>query len=372
MPTPRLSKTEANRRYKLIEGCLADGHPPPGRAGISGIVGAITAAGVADGKSRGASRSWYEAARVAIGHDPDWSLYPSAKPKDDDEITLPTFADEDISALEILGHMGKRFEQRVKHAESLSWFEIGVKSDKPLGLAVVGDPHLGSNGCNVPLLLRDVELMAQTEGVRSINIGDTVDGWGGRLIHLYAENDVSKQTERTLARWFLQDAGIPWIAWLEGNHDMMSAEFTTHMRAINASLVPMLNWEAKFVLKFPSRDVRCSFAHNHKGTSIYNPLHGQKREALWGEDADLIVAGHHHNAAQTVEELQDGRIVTMARVRGYKWLDDHATIHGFRNNEHGATQLFVINPKAESPTDLITGFMDLKRGCDYLTYLRAG
>lgn len=370
MPTPRLSRDVAQKRYGLIEGFLREGHPPPGRAGTSGILGAITEAAIADGKSKNAARSWFDAARSVIGHDPDWSLYPGAKPKDD-KIEFPTFADDDISAEEILDHMEKRFQQRVKHAESLHWFEIGVKSDEPVGLAVVGDPHMGSNGCNVTLLRRDVDLMKNTPGVGAVNIGDTADNWGGRLVQLYAENDVSRQTERRISRWFLQDSGIPWWLWLKGNHDSMDGEFSTYLTAINASVVPMLDWEAKFVLKFPSRDVRCSFAHNHKGTSIYNPLHGQKREALWGEDADLYVAGHHHTAAQAVEELQDGRLVTMARVRGYKWLDDHATIHGFRNNEHGATQLFVINPKAESPTDLITGFMDLKRGCDYLTYLRA-
>ena len=42
------------------------------------------------------------------------------------------------------------------------------------------------------------------------NIGDTVDNWGGTLTRLYADNDVSRQTERRLACWFLEEAGIPW------------------------------------------------------------------------------------------------------------------------------------------------------------------
>ena len=289
----------------------------------------------------------------------------------EDKIELPEFEDDDVDAEVILDHMEERFTQRKKFNESQTWFKIGVPSDDVVGLAVVGDPHIGSNSCNVPLLRRDAKLMAQTPGLHALNIGDTTDNWVGSLMRLYADNDVSKQTERRLARWFLQDSGIPWRVWVMGNHDTMDAGFANYLYSLNASTVAMVDWQAKFRLAFPSREVRVNAAHNHKGTSIYNRLHGQKREALWGEHADIIVAGHHHNWASTQEELDDGRVVTMCRARGYKWLDSHATKNGFRNNEHGATILFVIDPKAKTPLGLVKPFADLEEGCEFLTWKRS-
>ena len=294
------------------------------------------------------------------------------KIQEQEDYKLPTFPDDDIYAEEILDHMQRRFKQRVEHDQALNWFKINIKSNLPIGLVVVGDPHLGSNGCNIELLRSDVDIMSNTDGVYAVNIGDTVDNWAyGNLVRLYAENDVSRQTERRLARWFLEDSGIPWICWLMGNHDMMAGEFSTYLKTINAHSLPMIDWRAKFCLVFPNEtEVRIDAAHNHKGTSIYNPLHGQKRAALWNENADIYVAGHHHSWAINQEELDDGRIVTMARARGYKYLDDYAVLHGFYNRQHGASIMFVIEPLASDPTKRIQPFANLERGAEYLTFRR--
>jgi len=292
---------------------------------------------------------------------------------DGNKLILPTFPDDDIDAEDILDHMEKRFEQRLEHDKALKWFKIKMLSNDPIGLVVVGDPHIGSNGCNVKLLRSDIDIMANTPGVYAINIGDTADNWAyGNLVRLYAENDVSRQTERRLARWFLQDSGIPWILWLMGNHDTMAGEFSTYLKTLNANELPMVDWRAKFKLVFPNDvEVKIDAAHNHKGTSIYNALHGQKRAALWNEEADLYVAGHHHNWACMQEELSDGRIVTLARARGYKWLDDYAVHHGFHSQETGASIMFVIDPNTDNPVERLQPFPSLKAGANYLSYRRS-
>lgn len=293
------------------------------------------------------------------------------KPGAGDKVELPSFPDSDIDAEEILDHMEKRFDQRWEHEQATKWFEVKIPEDKPVALAVVGDPHLGSNGCNVKLLRRDVDLLKSTHGVLAVNIGDAADNWSQRLVHLYAENDVSRQTERRLARWFLE--AVPWKVWVFGNHDNMHGEFATYLKTLNAQKIPMLDWEAKFRICFPNgRECRVDASHNHKGTSIYNKLHGQKRTSLWraGEAADIVVGGHHHNCAIQQEELDDGRFVTLARARGYKFIDDHASVNGFPSIQQGATVLFTINPHAESAADFVHGWLDLKAGCEYLEYLR--
>ena len=176
-------------------------------------------------------------------------------------IELPTFPDEDIPAEEILDHMDKRFQQRLKRDQAMQWFKVKIPDDKPIGLVFVGDPHIGSNGCNVTQLREDVKIMSETEGVMCVNIGDTVD-----------------------------------------------------------------NWPAGYLVR--------------------------------------------HNWAMSQEELDDGRVVLLARCRGYKWLDDFAKTHGFQNRQYGGSIMFVIVPNQEVPTRRLKAFADLKEGAEYLTWLR--
>ncbi len=285
------------------------------------------------------------------------------------EVELPTFPDDDIDVEEMLDHLERRFDKKQARSTAERWFPITIKSDSTVGLAVVGDPHLGVHS-NIKLLRRDAAILAGTPGMMAVNIGDSADNWG-RLVHLYAEADISRPTEQRLARWLLAEAGIPWVAFLLGNHDTMHSEFATYLQTINVAQIPMVDWRARFRLVFPACEVRVDAAHHHKGTSLYNRLHGQKRAALWDEDADIYVAGHHHTWAIAHEELDDGRVVHLARARGYKWHDEFATRHGFHEDKFGSTILFVIDPSEGDPVRRITAFADLAEGAEFLTWKRA-
>jgi len=79
MPQPPVSKTEAERRIKLIEDALKEGHPPPGET-VRGKLGAIRVAAISDGSSVGGSHSWYNAALTAVDNGADWSLWVKPDP----------------------------------------------------------------------------------------------------------------------------------------------------------------------------------------------------------------------------------------------------------------------------------------------------
>lgn len=288
-------------------------------------------------------------------------------------VELPVFPDEDLDTEIILDHLESSWEKRQAHEDAKRWFEIRIHSDSAYGLVVVGDPHLGVH-CNIRKLRKDVEIMASTPGLGAINIGDSANNWSQRLIHLYADEDISRSTERRLARWFLLDkqsggAGVPWCVFLHGNHDTMHSEFATYLKTINVAQIPMLDWRAKFKLVFPSAEIKVDAAHNHKGTSIYNPLHGQRRADLWGENADIFVAGHHHTWALAQSEREDHSVVCYCRVRGYKHHDEFALHHGFNEELYGASAIFVIDPKAP-PNTRVKPFADLAEGAEFLTWKR--
>jgi len=284
-----------------------------------------------------------------------------------DEIELPTFPDADVPSDEIIDHLEKRFNKRMAHEAAKKWFPIKFPTDETIGLAVVGDPHLGTH-TNWPLLRKHVAVMRDTKGIYALNIGDNADNWGwGRLMALYAEEDISRQTERQLGKWLLE-SGIRWCAWLHGNHEMFHGEFPTYLEAINCKKVPMVDWRARLKLVFPSGEIKVDAAHDHKGSSIYSPLHGQKRAALWGqENCDLYVAGHRHSWALSQEELDNGHCIILGRARGYKWNDPYSLRHQFAEQSYGASLLFVVDIKRDGPMK-ITPFADLEEGAEFLKW----
>jgi hypothetical protein len=362
MATPIIGKEKARLFIETVERKLAEGYPPPG-VSVQGKKGALRAACEELEIPTGSTSSRLAASERAY-RKVNWSL--KEHPKDFD---LPVFPEDDIPIEDMLDHLSRRFEKKLANEDAKTWFDVKINISGPVGLAVVGDPHLGTH-CNIPLLRRDIKIMSETKGIIAVNIGDTADNWG-RMIYLYAEDDISRPTERKLARWFLRDAGVPWVVWLHGNHDTMHGEFSTFLKSENVAQIPMIDWRAKFKLRFPGGgEVKIDAAHNHKGTSIYNRLQGQKRAALWDEDADIYVAGHHHTWALTHEEMEDGRVVWMGRARGYKWIDEYATRHNFHRDEHGATILFVIDPVEENAVRRISAFADLEEGADFLTWKR--
>jgi hypothetical protein len=81
MPQQPISKEEAERRIALVEEMLGAGHPPKGVPPRAGQIGAIRAAGLADGASQGASGSRYQVAVDLIGREADWSLWVNPEPE---------------------------------------------------------------------------------------------------------------------------------------------------------------------------------------------------------------------------------------------------------------------------------------------------
>tara|TARA_R100001594_G_scaffold27360_4_gene52145 strand:- start:8744 stop:9808 length:1065 start_codon:yes stop_codon:yes gene_type:complete len=339
--------------FNLVEHNIQKGLPYPGDG--SGRPSAVGEAARELGIPRTTARRKYE--KMA------------GKPLSSPVLSYPEFAQDDVAAEDILDHMSRRYEQRQQYENSLNWFEVKVNENKPIGISWFGDPHIGSDGCNVPLLRHHCDLLKNTDGLYGANIGDTVDNWGGRLIREYANNSVDRKTERKLARWFLEDSGISWLLWLIGNHDVMDNAFAIFLKTIGASTVPMLDWRAKLKVTFPNkRSLRIDAAHDFKGHSMWNEIHSLDRAAVMDEHADFFVAGHRHDWATKQKELPDGKIATLLRVRGYKFIDDYAARLGYASKSHGASIMIILDPREGV---FHPPYADLDRGVEFLKYLRS-
>jgi hypothetical protein len=292
----------------------------------------------------------------------------------EEPVELPDFGDEDEPIEEVIERAVRSFERSKRSHDARKWFEIKIKDNKPIGVIFVGDPHVDDNGCNWPVLKHHAEL-AKTSGVYAVNIGDSANYWGGRLIRKYADQDTSARTARRLVEWLLLHSGFRWIVWLMGNHEHMSdaAPLLLELnKRFGTQRVPMLDWEARFVLQFPNgQEFRINAAHNHAGHSMWNPLHGQVKAAKFGDRIDIVVSGHLHNwGVSQWENPEQGHSPLMIRVRGYKHMDDYARRIGKAEQEEGQSVMVIFDPNASTRSGMTQAFVDLDKGVNYLRQLR--
>lgn len=279
--------------------------------------------------------------------------------------------DDDVDTNELIDMMCKRFDKRHAAHAAKKWMTFKVKSDEPIGITWFGDPHVDDNGCNWPLLKQHCDIVANTPGMYGANIGDVHNNWVGRLARLYADQDTSRGTALKLAEWFLTESGVEWFLWLIGNHDDWNYG-SDILKRMAKNICPMIDWRAQFKIAFPNgRECLIDAAHNHKGHSQWNSLHGQQKASSMGGIAHLYIAGHLHNWALAQNQCSEtGRVYHLARCRGYKFIDSYALVGGFGEQPDGASIVTVIDPKANE-VNFVRCFADVKEGADYLIFLRS-
>lgn len=279
--------------------------------------------------------------------------------------------DNDIPTKEIINVMCDRFSQRKKYDDASKWRKFTVKGNQPIGICWFGDPHVDDNGCNWPLLRDHCSIVSKTDGMYGANIGDSHNNWVGRLMREYANQDASLDTAYRLIEWFFEDSGIDWLIMLTGNHDVWKDDARL-LKKMCKNICPMVDWRAQFKLVFENgRECLIDAAHDHKGHSQWNSLHGQQKASSMGGIAHLYIAGHRHNWALAQNECSEtGRVYHLARTRGYKHIDNYAVTNGFGSQAHGSSIVTVIDPTAVD-LNFVRCFADVQEGADYLTYLRA-
>lgn len=279
---------------------------------------------------------------------------------------------KDMPIEELVAHRERAFEIRHAHNKAKLWRRFAIPTPGPYALMFFGDPHLDDDGCNLPLFKEHAQLAAETDHLYAVNIGDTSNDWTGRLARLWANQDASAETAKRLIRHYLVESGIPWFLWLFGNHDIWDGPVgRDFFREAAPSFVHLHDWQAKVTLVSPNgHELRLWAAHNFKGTSQWNPLHGPLKAAQMGDWAHLYVAGHHHNWGLMEGEHEHRRFVYhVARVRGYKFIDEYADVNGFGEHQFGAAMVAVVDPGADK-LSAVKCFHDPHEAVDYLKYKR--
>jgi len=254
-----------------------------------------------------------------------------------------------------------------KHNKTI-WLE-----PKPLGILVIGDPHVDNEGCDWESLVNHIKLVRDTEGVLAACVGDMQDNWIGRLAKLYCKSSVTASDGWRLSEWLLNQ--MQWIAIVGGNHDAWAhgpgvdpMAWLTRKCGVKCYATD----ELRITLKFTGTDlppIIWVLRHDFSGRSWFHPTHGPHKEAMLDGRCHLLTAGHIHQWGQLTAEHRHSRVSHALRVRGYKRNDAYAREKGFAEHTYGESALVIIDPEKEGPSR-ISVFWDIQEGCQYLNWLR--
>lgn len=274
---------------------------------------------------------------------------------------------------DLIAHLASRSRKHRDRFHAEKNRRIKIDTAEPFAIVWFTDVHLGDNGADYDTLLRHCELAKSTPHTFGVFMGDASNNWpvNGKLGKQWAEQETSKHQERQLVDWFLNESGVPWLFWALGNHDLWG-DGEALLRAMNADLVPMAAWGAKLTLEFAnSRECRLDLAHDHKGHSMWNPLHAETKTAQMGWPADFVFSGHRHNAALHFEEYAArGQATWLMRAKGYKTADSYAFNNGFPEQSEGHAGVTIIDPRTSKLNPIVHASLDVEEGLGYLNYLR--
>jgi hypothetical protein len=283
------------------------------------------------------------------------------------QVTASPVTDEPIEA--ILDRK-KQFMRRAKeHDAWAGLIPVQVKETKPICVMAIGDPHVDDNYCDIEQLEADLEVIRRTPGMYAGHLGDVTNSWVGRLQKLYANQSTTFAEGVRLTEWMLEAA--PTLFFVLGNHDLWNnGADILGLLTRNLGGVTQAHG-VRMALRWPNgEEIRIHARHDFPGDSQFNPVHGLRKETLWGHRDHVLIAGHKHVDGVGMVPSIDGVCHWMLRVSGYKVIDDFAKERNFRPQRAAPSVSLVLDPYSRVEAERVKPFWDHEAAADYLTFLR--
>lgn len=282
--------------------------------------------------------------------------------------------DGEPDAEELITMLAARHARRKAHADAARLRQVQVHVDGPIGIAFFGDPHVDDPGCAWGDLEADVRICRETEGLFAVDVGDDSNNWVGRLMKLYADQEVTSKQALKLIEWLM--TSLPWLLRIKGNHDEWNGEkgdVADFIHRFHGSVGALESAGARLHLNLPSgAHLRLHVRHDFPGGSQFNPAHAMVRETLFGHRDHILACGHRHTAGYIPIWHNDPRRLCHGfRVGTYKDFDKYAKDKGFQDGNWARSMAAVIDPAfADDPARYIKPFYSLEDAADYLRWKR--
>lgn len=374
MAAPRIGRDEAERTLEVLHECMEEGFPLDGAKGGRGRESAVNEAARRLGMARATLTNRLDSMRSVYGLEPDPGRFKAkAAPAPFSIDGLP--GDGEPDAEELIAILKERHRQRTVHHEAGKLRQVRVAMDGPVGLAFFGDTHVDDPGCAWGDLERDVTTCRDTPGVMAIGVGDHRNNWIGRLMALYANQEVTSKQSLILIEWLFTQ--LPWLLNIGGNHDKWghdhgdAVEIMHKLRGVSGLYE---NDGARLQLCLPSgASPTVHVRHDFPGQSQFNGAHAMVRETLFGYRDHILVCGHRHSTAyMPVWHNDPVRLCHGFRCGSYKDFDKYQKEKHFKEENWARALGATIDPDhADSPVRFIKPWFDLQEMAEYLIWRRS-
>lgn len=263
-------------------------------------------------------------------------------------------AEDEIPIDELVAQRLKQTQRKLHSDRLRELVDISLDVSGPFGIAMIGDPHIDNPGCNLDLLIRHTKLIAETDGLFAVCVGDLQDNWVGRLARLWAGQGIAARDSQRLVDWWLNQFGGKLFALCEGNHDCWAQGMSgfTPLAWIESKLGTVLENHG-VRLRVTSRDgetVTVNMRHDFPGRSQYNAAHGPNKSLLFGCRDDVAVAGHTHEFGFGVRlDPETRKPMHAVRLGSYKHSDDYARTLGLLDNNVTECAVLMVDPNEPDP-----------------------
>lgn len=363
-----MTEEQAQSRIEVVQECLAEGFPP------TGLNNATVEAARRIGITRQTMGHTLDVARTRYGLTVDNSAYvapraPAPFVFDD----LPDDGEPDTE--DLIAMLTARHAKRKERHDATKLRQVQITMPGPIGLAFFGDPHVDDPGCAWGDLERDVRICRDTPGMLGVDVGDDSNNWVGRLMKLYADQEVTSKQSLKLIEWLM--TSIPWLLRIKGNHDEWNGEkgdVADYIHRLSQSMGALESAGARLQLNMPSgASLKMHVRHDFPGGSQFNPAHALVRETLFGHRDHILACGHRHTTGYIpVYHSDPARLCHGFRVGTFKDMDKYAKDKGFQDGNWARVLTAVVDPElAHDPVRFIKPFFYLEDAAEYLTWKRS-
>jgi len=288
------------------------------------------------------------------------------------DIHIPTLPSGEIDIRTLIDRRKAVFARKDEAEQARKLIPVKVRTNDPIAITLIGDPHLDDDGTDLAALERDMEIIKRTKGMYAGSIGDIHNNWIGRLSHLWAHQETTQSQAWQLVEWFVKELREDWLFMVQGNHDNWSGvgdplrwmQKQANVKLVGSNVV-------RLALRFPNQtEVRIAARHDWPGGSMWNPTHGQLKAALMAHHDHVIVSGHRHTGGYQLMRIPStGQLTHLLQLGSYKIHDDYADRLALLPRLISPSCTIIIDPKA-SELGLVRVEHDTESAANYLTWMR--
>ena len=248
---------------------------------------------------------------------------------------------------------------------------IKITTNKWIGVAIVGDLHIGNMATNYKLMLKHRDLIAKTPDLYVMLNGDYVDNFlptshpDGMFEAL-----LPPAVQKNMAIDYISKLKHKVLALITGDHEIFgvkASDFDLTEYLAKYSDAAYLGNGGIVYLTVGKQMYKLNIRHRYRLNSQENPTASVKKMFEKTGGFDVGVLSHNHIACieEAVKEGMDGNKKRLfIRAGTYKQTDRYAKKLGFTESDIGVP-VVLFNPE----TRQMRGFSDIEEGIEYLAYL---